>query len=92
MINLSVLDYRIKSSDHQLALYKVRRDKEGIVYKDGEELTTIIGYYNTLEQVLKGIKRHHTFTSETEIKTLKDYCDELKYVEDEFNKKLDLGE
>ena len=99
MLNMKVLDYRIKSGENQITVTKVRRNDKGeisttIDTKTGEaaESTSIVGYYGNLSRALVAIQRDYVYTGKDDIQTVKDYRKSLETITRTLENDLDLKE
>lgn len=87
MLNMRVLDYQITSDENSVSVSKAR-----ISEKNGNEVSTLVGHYPTLEMAMRGVQKHYTLGSGTEIKTIEDYRTALTEVQEAFKIELKLEE
>jgi hypothetical protein len=96
MLNMKVLDYRITSDANQVTVNKVSRDENERISmtKDKDEnvveATSTVGWYPDLETAIKGIRKHYTLSSGTDIRTIADYRKALQEVEEAFENELEV--
>ncbi|MGM0163855.1 hypothetical protein [Enterococcus sp. DIV1059_2] len=87
MLNMRVLDYQISSDENSVSVSKAR-----ISEKNGNEVSTLVGHYPTLEMAMRGVQKHYTLGAGTEIKTIEDYRTALTEVQEAFKIELKLEE
>lgn len=92
MLNMKVSDYIIKSDDNNVTVTKLVRDdkKEIKIDKNGNEVTTLVGYYRDLERALSAIQKNYVYASEDEIKTIDEYRNKLNEVTQYFKDQIKL--
>lgn len=92
MLNMRVNDYIIKSDDNNVTVTKTIRDEQGNVRtdKNGNEATTLVGYYRDLERAMAGIQKNYVYASDEEIKTIDEYRNKLDEVTQYFKDQIKL--
>lgn len=85
MLNMRVLDYQITSDENSVSVNKAR-----ISEKNGKEVFSLVGHYQTLEMALRGVQKHYTLGEGTDIRTIEDYRKALAKVQKAFEVGINL--
>lgn len=89
---MRVNNYIVKSDDNNVTVFKAVLDEQGNTKtdKNGNEVTTLVGYYRDLERALVGIQKHYVYASDEEIRTIDEYKNKLNEITQQFKQQIKL--
>lgn len=83
MVNITFKKYRITTDVRQYIVSKEVTPKEPV--EDAEVNYSTIGYYSSLGNCFKGIKKDYILSGDTDIRSVSEYIRTITQLEDEFN-------